>query len=157
MKIRKKPMTLDAWRIDTAELQYHGNVLDWVHDEYQANNGRLAVVSDGQKMVLRIRTLEGIMTAEDGDVLVKGIAGELYSIRRSIFDQTYDVIDAENAAQSAMSPPHVEVVSTEQMTDGGLKVLFEMDYDTMKLFAKKAVYQVLMDAANRVKDEHGLS
>jgi len=172
MKIRKKPMTLDAWRIDTLELQYHGNVLDWVHNEYQANNGRLAVVSDGQKMVLRIRTLEGIMTAEDGDVLVKGIAGELYSIRRSIFDQTYDVVPDEPMYSQdfeydtgfpippidALNPTRsIEVVSITDNEDGGATLVVDMEYETMKLFAKKGVYQALVDAAKRVNDEHGLS
>ena len=169
MKIRKKPIDVDAWLIDTAELQYHGNVLDWVHDEYQANNGRLAVSSDGQKMVLRIRTLEGLMTAQDGDVLVKGVDGELYAIKWEIFKKTYDVVDEPMKTQdfeydtgfpippahTVKPPPTIEVVEIEDTVDGGLNVVLDMDYETMKIFAKKGIYQALVDAANKIVKEHG--
>ena len=169
MKIRKKPIDVDAWLIDTAELQYHGNVLDWVHDEYQANNGRLAVSSDGQKMVLRIRTLEGLMTAQDGDVLVKGVDGELYAIKWEIFKKTYDVVDEPMKTQdfeydtgfpippahTVKPPPTIEVVEIEDIVDGGLNVVLDMDYETMKIFAKKGIYQALVDAANKIVKEHG--
>jgi exosome complex RNA-binding protein Rrp42 (RNase PH superfamily) len=173
MKIKKKPIEVDAWFIDTAELQFHGDVLDWVHDEYQANNGRLAVVSDGQKMVLRIRTLEGTMTAHDGDVLVKGVDGELYSIKREIFEKTYDVVPRNKPDWGSMTdfeydtgfpippahtvkpPPNIEVVEIEDTVDGGVRVELDMDYETMKIFAKKGIYQALVDAANDVLDEHG--
>lgn len=169
MKIRKKPIDVDAWIIDTAELQYHGDVLDWVHDEYQANNGRLAVVSDGQKMVLRIRTLEGMMTAQDGDVLVKGVDGELYAIKWEIFKKTYDVVEDPMFSQdfeydtgfpippahTVKPPPNVEVLSMEDTVDGGLNVVLDMDYETLKIFAKKGIYQALVDAANKIVEEHG--
>jgi exosome complex RNA-binding protein Rrp42 (RNase PH superfamily) len=169
MKIKKKPIEVDAWIIDTAELQYHGNVLDWVHNEYQSNNGRLAVVSDGQKMVLRIRTLEGMMTANEGDVLVKGVDGELYAIKWEIFKKTYDIVlesaktqDFEYdagfpipSAHTVKPPPNVEIVSMEDTVDGELRMELDMDYETMKLFAKKGIYQVLVDAAKKVIDEHG--
>ena len=166
MKIKKKPIEVDAWIIDTAELQYHGDVLDWVHNEYQANNGRLAVVSDGQKMVLRIRTLEGIMTAEDGDVLVKGVDGELYAIKWEIFKKTYDVVPDEPMSSqdfeydtglpfSSKTDKKVEVISIEDQVDGSAIVSFEMDSETIMHFAKKGLYQALVDAANKIEDEHG--
>lgn len=43
---------------------------------------------------LRISTLEGRMVGNPGDVLITGIAGELYPCARSIFLATYDPIDA---------------------------------------------------------------
>jgi hypothetical protein len=169
MKIMKKPIVVDAWLIDTAELQFHGDVLDWVHDEYQANNGRLAVVSDGQKMVLRIRTLEGTMTAHDGDVLVKGVDGELYSIKREIFEKTYDVVPRDRPDWGSMTdfeydtgrpiPPKktksIEVLSVDDLPDGGANIVVDMDYETMKVFARKGLYQSLVEAAERIVKEHG--
>lgn len=173
MKIRKKPVVVDAWYIDTAELQYHGDVIDWVHEEYQKNNGRLAVASDGKEMILRIRTLEGIMTAKDGDVLVKGVDGELYAIKRDIFAKTYDVLDDFNEKPidpSAWSgdfeydtglpiPPaktkHINVYEIEDLSDGTAIVRMDMDYDTMKSFAKRGLYAAIKEAAENIVKEHG--
>lgn len=170
MKIRKKPMTLDAWRIDTLELQNAGDTPDWVWKAWKTKT--LGIASDGHDLVLHIKTPEGVMTAEDGDVLVKGIAGEVYSIRRSIFDQTYDVVPDEPMYSQdfeydtgfpippidALNPTRsIEVVSITDNEDGGATLVVDMEYETMKLFAKKGVYQALVDAAKRVNDEHGLS
>lgn len=168
MKIRKKPVVVDAWYIDTAELQYHGDVIDWVHEEYQKNNGRLAVASDGKEMILRIRTLEGIMTAKDGDVLVKGVDGELYAIKRDIFAKTYDVVDAENKLDPTLDfeydtglpiPPaktkHINVYDIEDLSDGTAIIRVDMDYDTMKSFAKRGLYAAIKEAAEKIVEEHG--
>lgn len=156
MKIRKKPVVVDAWIIDTAELQYHGNVLDWVHNEYQAQYGRIAVVSDGQKMVLRIRTLEGMMTAQDGDVLVKGVDGEIYSIKWEIFLKTYDVVDEDDQPERESTKiKHINVYDIEDMADGSAIVRMDMDYETMKAFAKRGIYASLVEAAENIVKEHG--
>lgn len=42
-----------------------------------------------------VNTLEGLMHGREGDYLVKGIAGELYPVRREIFEQTYDEVKKE--------------------------------------------------------------
>ena len=165
MKIMKKPIVVDAWLIDTAELQYHGEGLDWVHDEYQANNGRLAVVSDGDKMVLRIRTLEGMMTAQDGDVLVRGVAGELYAIKWEIFMKTYDIVDEQiddtdspvSDERPKMSGTNLNVVTIDDLEDGGANVVVDMDYETLKIFAKMGLHQAFIEAAERIVKEHGNS
>lgn len=171
MKIRKKPVVVDAWLIDTAELQFHGDVLDWVHDEYQKNNSRLSVVSDGQKMVLRIRTLEGIMTAHDGDVLVKGVDGELYAIKWEIFLKTYEIVDEGGKTGQekfqdfeydtgrpfppATASRSITVESIEDRPDGSAIVHVDMDYDTMRLFAKRGLYAAIKEAAEKIVEEHG--
>lgn len=160
MKIRKKPVIVDAWIIDTAELQYHGNVIDWVHNEYQAQYGRIAVVSDGQRMVLRIRTLEGMMTAQDGDVLVKGVDGELYAIKWEIFLKTYEIVDDDGKTGreqewTDVSAKSLFVDSIEDQEDGSAIVRVDMDYDTMKIFAKRGLYAAIKEAAEKIVKEHG--
>ena len=42
-----------------------------------------------------IETLEGDMTASVTDYIVKGVDGEFYPVKRSIFLKTYDVIHEE--------------------------------------------------------------
>ena len=40
---------------------------------------------------VEIETLEGTMTANKGDYIIKGIQGELYPCKPDIFNQTYDI------------------------------------------------------------------
>ncbi len=41
----------------------------------------------------QIKTLEGIMQANPGDYIIRGIAGEEYPIKPDIFAATYDQIE----------------------------------------------------------------
>lgn len=47
---------------------------------------------DGEKIQLAIPTLEGIMTANENDWVIKGIKGELYPCRPDIFEALYDPV-----------------------------------------------------------------
>ena len=44
-------------------------------------------VEDG---LLKIKTLEGVMTAQRGDWIILGVAGELYPCKPDIFATTYE-------------------------------------------------------------------
>lgn len=53
------------------------------------------VGSDGavwNKDKLSINTLEGTMTANAGDYIIKGLAGEFYPCEESIFHKSYSVV-----------------------------------------------------------------
>lgn len=39
-----------------------------------------------------IFTLEGEMTASDGDYIIRGVDGEIYPCKPEIFNKTYDVV-----------------------------------------------------------------
>ena len=39
---------------------------------------------------LFIETPEGIMRADEGDYIVRGIAGEFYPVKKEIFERTYE-------------------------------------------------------------------
>ena len=45
------------------------------------------------KKTVRIRTLEGIMVAREGDWIIRGVEREVYSCKDSIFKKTYKEID----------------------------------------------------------------
>lgn len=49
-------------------------------------------VSDAKHTAIRmtIETLEGVMTAQIGDFIIKGIRGEFYPYKPDIFAMTYD-------------------------------------------------------------------
>jgi hypothetical protein len=40
-----------------------------------------------------IDTLEGRMRADDGDYIIRGVAGELYPCKPDIFELTYEAMD----------------------------------------------------------------
>jgi len=40
--------------------------------------------------VVKIRTLEGVMTAQVGDWIIKGVKGEFYPCKPDIFEMTYE-------------------------------------------------------------------
>ncbi|MGD9381622.1 MAG: hypothetical protein PVI03_04185 [Candidatus Thorarchaeota archaeon] len=47
------------------------------------------------RKVLYIKTLEGVMKANRGDWIIKGIAGEIYPCKHSIFEKTYQKVKTE--------------------------------------------------------------
>ncbi len=40
-----------------------------------------------------VDTLEGVHKGKVGDYLLKGVEGELYPVKRAIFEKTYDITD----------------------------------------------------------------
>lgn len=84
MKYRKKPVVIDA-------IQFDGSVES--ADKLEIwSGGKVEMYADGVplKPFLKIKTLEGIMTAMPGDYIIKGIEGEFYPCKPGIFEQTYE-------------------------------------------------------------------
>ena len=42
---------------------------------------------------VEIETLEGIMKANKGDWIIRGVKGELYPCKPDVFDMTYEKVD----------------------------------------------------------------
>lgn len=80
MKCRKKPVVVEA-------IQYTDDNLLEV----------LKFCDGGKKTIfdyyLYIVTLEGNMRVSKGDYIIKGVHGEFYPCDKSIFEETYEVID----------------------------------------------------------------
>ena len=49
------------------------------------------------KKRLEVRTLEGVMTGEPGDWLIRGVKGECYPCRDDIFRATYEACGEDEA------------------------------------------------------------
>jgi len=71
-------------------IQWTGFNIDEI-DEF-AKGFRRTRFADNMKD-LQIETLEGTMTANEGDWIIKGIAGEIYPCKPDIFEQTYELIE----------------------------------------------------------------
>jgi len=69
-----------------------GEVSDFGTGKWKPFRKRPVVISAFQTTEqVKIETLEGLMTAEVGDWIIKGIQGEIYPCKNSIFKATYQV------------------------------------------------------------------
>lgn len=85
MKVRKKPVEVEA-------LQWNGEEERFREiQELAKDSGRL--VNRNARLELEIPTLEGVMTADLEDFIIKGVNGEVYPCKPDIFRKTYDVIN----------------------------------------------------------------
>lgn len=80
-KFRKKPVVIEAVRWDGENKNEVEQFLD--------NNG--FVKGD----YVDIGTLEGLMTASVGDMIIKGVKGEFYPCKPDIFEATYEAAEDE--------------------------------------------------------------
>lgn len=82
MKYRKKPVVIEA-------IQWNGNneteIANW-----SKGSGRY-IEFEGD--VVRIETLEGIMSANLNDYIIKGVKGEFYPCKPDIFKETYESVE----------------------------------------------------------------
>ena len=90
---RKKPVVIEAieWNGTEACLQ---KILKWdgfldslPDDGVHVGRGVGYVPALG---TLDIPTLEGVMTAQPGDWIIRGVAGEFYPCKPDIFEATYE-------------------------------------------------------------------
>lgn len=79
-KYRKKPVVIEA-------IQWDGNLTT-------IDNFNIPECSQmlGSK-TLQIQTLEGEMTAQVGDYIIKGIQGEFYPCKADIFEASYELVE----------------------------------------------------------------
>ena len=77
-KFRKKPVEIEAKQYTRNGLEAE-QVADWCNGT-QTDNG------------CEIETLEGVMLANYGDWIIKGVNGEFYPCKPDIFEKTYDAI-----------------------------------------------------------------
>jgi hypothetical protein len=87
---RKKPVEIEAFQFDEVNgdalviwIAKHNGSARWHYgSEFEDGNQRLF-----------IDTLEGTMTAELGDMIIKGVKDEFYPCKPDIFEATYDKVD----------------------------------------------------------------
>lgn len=91
-RFRKKPVVIEAWPFDGSHESAQpvialSNAVTW----YNYGAG-------GQ---VTIRTLEGLMTANRGDWIIRGVKGEFYPCKPDIFAETYESAAATSPAVTA--------------------------------------------------------
>jgi hypothetical protein len=92
-KFRKKPIVIEAvkWtgknfdEVMNFRNEFLGNKVNYENtEEWCLKTGKMP-----------IPTLEGMLTAGDGDYIIKGIKGEFYPCKADIFEKTYTLVDEE--------------------------------------------------------------
>jgi hypothetical protein len=82
-KYRKKPVVIEA-------IQWDGSQ-ESAQAINQFNGGKLWSINDDRQM--KIPTLEGLMLADKGDYVIKGVKGEFYPCKPDIFEATYEKVE----------------------------------------------------------------
>lgn len=103
-KFRKKPVVIEAFKVGSSRFYP-----EWLHEAVSAGvvitHAREG--SDGWKEPFDhadIQTLEGVMRANRGDWIIRGVEGELYPCKDAIFRKTYEPAgDGEPPAQEPMT------------------------------------------------------
>jgi len=92
MKVRKLPVTVDAWPYDGSyvQAQFIGRVNGWP-DAFKIDLD----MKTGDH-AFTIHTLEGDHLVTRDDWVIKGVAGEFYPCKRDIFNQTYEIVDTQS-------------------------------------------------------------
>lgn len=79
-RARKKPILIEAVVLTNQN----------VHQVARWCGGRAVMAS---LVAIEIPTLEGTMRADEGDWVVRGIEGEFYPVKESVFRASYDVVE----------------------------------------------------------------
>jgi hypothetical protein len=98
MKVTKKPVTIEAVKWTGKELSEYP---EWINESLSIEApkpGSMLMVEDEVK----IWTLEGVMIANPGDYILRGIKGELYPCKTDIFLATY--VFGENTVEEEENP-----------------------------------------------------
>jgi hypothetical protein len=81
VRARKKPVVIGAWRNVPCEEPMPEWLVTAKNVERRQPGERIG-----------IDTLEGVMVAEPGDIIIRGVKGEVYPCKPDIFAATYDVL-----------------------------------------------------------------
>jgi len=84
MKATKKPITIEYFPLESA---YVKEIQEWETDKHPI---KIEYYS-GEILFAKIFTLEGSMTAKPGDIIIKGVEGEIYPCKKEIFNKTYNI------------------------------------------------------------------
>lgn len=82
-KYRKKPVVIEAFRFAI------GNAFDiskWCDGKLIESDP----VANVRQFIMEIDTLEGTMTANLGDWIIRGVMGEFYPCKHDIFEESYE-------------------------------------------------------------------
>ena len=91
MKFRKKPVVIDAYRF--LPPVYEVYCPQFLLDAFDKEIAQIEYILDTGTYEMKINTLEGVMTAVEGDWIIQGVNGEIYPCKPDIFEKTYEKVE----------------------------------------------------------------
>lgn len=87
MEFRRKPIEVEAFKLG------YDKIPTWFQEQVRMNNvSNIDAFLENVNEIVKIKTLEGVMNAVQGDFIIKGVKGEIYPCKEEIFKETYDYI-----------------------------------------------------------------
>lgn len=83
---RKKPVVVEAFRFEGTDTSAQ-QIIEW------SNNQVSGPFDMDRKPYLQIETEEGVMRADEGDWVIRGVAHEYYPCKPDIFGVTYEEVE----------------------------------------------------------------
>ena len=98
-RYRKKPVVIEAVQWDGTSGGAN-TVIDWINGNegcarYRCAPGGCTGTEEGHRVA--IETLEGTMSADAGDFIIRGVQGEFYPCKPEIFEKTYEAANEDSA------------------------------------------------------------
>jgi hypothetical protein len=109
-RYRKKPVEIEAvrWIVNNEK-----EVMDFIFSDDRWKVGLDSPYVDGPGIgvvpalgTLDIPTLEGVMTAQPGDWIIRGVQGELYPCKPHIFVATYEPVEPNESKAALHGQPY---------------------------------------------------
>ena len=97
---RKKPVVIEARQFETnnGNSEHMDELVKWINDNPQDTFPRLTGdIASHDGTFIYIRTLEGTMTADCKDWIIRGVKGEFYPCKPDIFEATHEPVVADTA------------------------------------------------------------
>lgn len=95
-RYRKKPVVIEAFQMTQARRWDNQDWPEWLNQAWnkEPGEGALFIDSDDPKRErLVIGTLEGVYRVSWDDWIIRGVKGEIYACKDSIFKLTYEPVD----------------------------------------------------------------
>ena len=88
MRFRKRPVMIEA-------VRWEGTGRSWaeLYDFARDVDGLSQVYGPHPGDRIQVQTLEGMMTADLGDWIIRGVKGEFYPCKPDIFELTYEPVE----------------------------------------------------------------
>jgi hypothetical protein len=86
---RKKPVVIDAFKWTGGPDQTEDP--EWIIEALEDGRATFGTNNRGRTAIC-INTLEGVMAADVGDWIIRGVKGELYPCKPDIFEATYETV-----------------------------------------------------------------
>lgn len=94
MVAKKKPIYIEFFRLG------YDKIPTWFQEQVRANNvANIDAFLEATDEIVKIKTLEGVISAKQGDFIIKGVKGEIYPCKAEIFKETYDYIPLKHIEQ----------------------------------------------------------